>query len=693
MSEHDTIQPFAEVYPAGDSCILAGSRRLVTLGLTAEALLQRPDAGRDASRLLGPDDAWPALNAAMEWARHRDIPVYSSVEAAGDAGPPGTLMVVQLGRAFLLHGATTALLARLRSRLVAGAAPEIAPLWLRTPFRLPLAPAPLPGSTEPVPVASAEGPARLEENRAAPPHGPVGEGRVLPEPDAVPATGVWRWQDGDWQPVPVLPLPDETVRHDASPGQPEDLLDPDAGVVLAATELGRLPAPLGHWRHRQWALSALERVEPEWHPDALVPDVSPHQDARPGLIRAAAFYASEYLRQIPLRRARWDELADAALDPEQTSLFDPALTGEPGCPLTPWQRTTEVLWTPGRDLAAGTPVWVPLSLVCMDWTAPSLRPAPLTNPSNFFGMGAGDTKAAALEEGLSMVLAAHAAQLWWRCGAGLTPVSVTCLPESAAQDGREKRSPAAGPDAGTPWGPGADGVVPGTGSSAYGELEVTAWRILTPWSWPCVLVRLHDAGRDMTVMGHGAGPSVAQAVERALSTAGLQYVSAREIADPAGSLCGSSGLRPYRADQRWREDYRADGRDLLEPMMQLQRALDPHAQALLRRRLAAAEAAGRRAGTAPDGAGSAGHTASGAQRAPAWREAAQQAVAAGFRVLGVDMTTADLTAAGVHAWRVVLPGAYVTAPEALPPDPSLLGRHAETLGLPEPDHTEPYPGW
>ncbi|GAB3040700.1 YcaO-like family protein [Sediminivirga luteola] len=687
MSERDTIQPFAEVYPANDSCVLAGSGRLVRLGLSAEALLGPPEAGRDAARLLGPDDAWPALRAAMEWARHRDVPVYGGVEAAQDAGPPGTLVIVQLGRAFLLRGATTALLARLRSRLVAGAAPESAALWLRTPFHLPLDPVPEP--TVPAPVASPGGSARLEESPAAPFRGPAGEGVPL-EPDAAQAAGVWRWQDGGWRPVPVLPLPDEQVRHDTSPGQPEDLLDPDAGVVLAVTELGYLPVPLDHWRHRQWALSALERVDPEWRPDALVPDVSPDRGSRPGLIRAGAFYASEYLRQIPLRRARWDELADAALDPEQTSLFDPALTREPGCPLIPWQRTTEVLWTPGRDLAAGTPLWVPLSLACMDWTAPSLRPAPLTNPSNFFGMGAGDTEAAALEEGLSMVLAAHAAQLWWRCGAGLVPVDLACLPERAAQEGRGRRRP----DAGTPGGPGAGGTVPGTGSSAGGELEVTAWRILTPWSWPCVLVRLHDAGRDMTVVGHGAGPSMAQAVERALSTAGLQYVSAREIADPAGSLCGSSaGLRPYREDRRWREDYRADGRDLLEPMMQLQRALDPHVQALLRGRLAAAEAAGRRTGTGPDGAGSAGHAVTGAQGAPAWREAAQQAAAAGFQVIGVDMTTADLAAAGVRAWRVVLPGAYVTAPEALPPDPSLLGRHAETLGLPPPDHTEPYPGW
>lgn len=527
----------------------------------------------------------------------------------------------------------------------------------------------VPGESAGVSFAELPGESRLEA---------IGLIRAL---TTAPPASVCAYRDGRFEPVGLLPLPDAayepTRPDDGAPVSPVDcaparsvdcaparLLDGDLGVFTGIAALPPLPEPLGGWTHLQVRAAALGRIRPDWSPDGLVPVAAPpgEEPERTALLTAAGFYASEDFGQLDLVRGSAASLraaGESVVPLGEFPLFADGLSGLPGFPFAVPADTTELVWARAVCATTGAEVRVPLSVVVTD---PRIsQPTPVTNPPNLYGMGAGADGQEALEKGLAMLIASDAAYRWW-CGEGrLTLLSdespsgegdAVCVRTFALADAGRVDAPTvlvvieSGPRR-------HEGA--GEGSSA-GPPD--------------------DAG--VLVVGAGAGADQKTAAERATASAIIQWRSACDLASASSTLAGAGGTAEVRADRRYLDAFGPDLRGVGEPMAHLQCGLDPRVRAHLIDRLGEALAPTAATGDAdreePSGDGV---------------PLLDAAKAAGIDVLAVDLTTADLAAAGVCAVRALAPGLLPTTPAAFPPaGPALpcIESDGESQAL-------PYPGW
>ncbi|RFS83330.1 hypothetical protein D0T12_19900 [Actinomadura spongiicola] len=347
-----------------------------------------------------------------------------------------------------------------------------------------------------------------------------------------------------------------------------------------------------------------------------------------------------------LRRATRSELVAAgenAVDPADLALYSAAQYAVPGCPFVPFADHLPVLWTRGVTLPSEEPVWVPASLVYINYHQPPRLAEPVTNFVMLAGIAAGTddrmARAAALEE----VIERDATVIWWANRLPARPVHVD----------HPRLTPILEPE--PEAGPGWARAVGARGPCRYRVVALP-----TVFDVAVLGVLLEDPEHELAVFGVAARPDPAAAVRKALAEAVTLRRYALGLLDPDGDIWTSARegtipiecFHPHRADRRYADSYRADYRDVTDLGCHSQIWLDPGLRPHLE------PITGDHAPLALEELPSPGGD-------PCDLYLGRLA-AAGLTAHAVDVTTPDVAATGFRATRVVVPGAYSNAPAAFP---------------------------
>lgn len=356
-------------------------------------------------------------------------------------------------------------------------------------------------------------------------------------------------------------------------------------------------------------------------------------------------------------RATYTELAAGgreAIDPETVALHSARQYAQPGFPFVPLSRDLELEWAPGRDLATGRETLVPASLVYLNYRPPD---APVTNLQIYAGIAAGESIEQAERHALEELFERDAMTIWWLSGA---------------------------PGIGIDIGGDADLLVAWSADPGGAHLRGTLLHLRSSFGVPVVCAFLEDPDRTLVACGAACRASPREAIRKAVAEAIDGLLVAAALLDPDAVIWRGVGTgapythpyRPYRPDRAYRQDFRADYRDVCDLATHTQLYLDPAAQGEVLQRLRSP------ASRVPL-----------ASIPPIFDQPVRSAYLAalnapGLRAVTVDLTTPDVRSAGLHVARVVVPGLYSYAPAAFPllggrrlyEEPARLGWRAGLLG-------------
>ncbi|WP_436535812.1 YcaO-like family protein [Actinoplanes sp. HUAS TT8] len=305
-----------------------------------------------------------------------------------------------------------------------------------------------------------------------------------------------------------------------------------------------------------------------------------------------------------------------AVDPATLALFSAEQYRQTGFPCVPLTADLAVPWARGVDVATGRSAAVPASLVWVNHPG-----GPRTNPIVQAGIATAATVDGATWSALCEVIERDAMTLAWTGRGHLTPLEAPAALRQLVRPPLHARWFAFPNDVGLP---------------VIGAL-------------------VRDDSRGYQALGMGAGADPGEAARKALGEA-LQLVLllgdydrpdsgfARAAAGPG------SPLKPWRPNRDYAAAYRADRADVVDYGCHLQLHLDPAVQQRFETELS---------GTVRDGD-------------PEWEpptslaDLTDRLTGRGHRVLAVEVTTADVRAAGLHVVRVVVPGYYTNAAAGLP---------------------------
>ncbi|PZG41732.1 hypothetical protein C1I98_20840 [Spongiactinospora gelatinilytica] len=391
----------------------------------------------------------------------------------------------------------------------------------------------------------------------------------------------------------------------------------------------------------------------------------PERARRSAIGEAAERYCGNFV-PAGLRRAAYRDLREPAMDPASAALYSDAQHATPGFPFDRFTRDLPVLWTPGTDLTGGTPVWLPASLVYVNYFSPPRDHEPPTNYANLAGIAAGPSLDAAHTAALEEVIERDATMIWWAnalpaapvTGAGHFVAPLTPLPEP--------------------------------GWYHAGGLRYRVVAVPTVFDVAVLGVLLDDRAGGIATFGVAARPDPAQAVAKALAEAVTLRRYALGLLDPEGEIWAAADagvidrgvFKPHRADRAYASSYRPDYRDVVDLGCHSQIWLDPRMRAHLGPITSGREAVPLGELPRIDGDPLDGYLG---------RIAAQ-----GLPAYAADLTTPDVAAAGIAVSRVIVPGAYANAPaaftclggERMRGDPARLGhRPAAVANLVPLPHT------
>ncbi len=365
-----------------------------------------------------------------------------------------------------------------------------------------------------------------------------------------------------------------------------------------------------------------------------------------------------------LRRATYRELREPAVDPETLALYSDAQHAEPGFPFVRLDRDVEVLWTKGVDLTDGGPVWVPASLVYVNYFSPPRQDEPVTNYPMLAGIAAGSSWRAARTAALEEIVERDATVIWWANALPARPVSGVGHPLEAEGEPGWYRARGA----------------PGT-SGLAGECRYRVVEIPTVFEVAVIGVLIDDPGTGIAALGVAARPDPARAVDKALAEAVTLRRYALGLLDPGGEIWAAADagvidrrvFKPHRADRGYAAAYRPDFRDVVDLACHSQLWLDPRMREHLTPITASDDVVELADLPRLDGDVHDGYL--------------KRLATQGLSAYAVDLTTPDAAAAGLSVARVIVPGAYSNAPAAFPflggrrlrEDPERLGRRPADL--------------
>lgn len=207
---------------------------------------------------------------------------------------------------------------------------------------------------------------------------------------------------------PVLPLPDHRLDGplQISGDGPSLLISERTGIIQRTRPIRHHPDIPPRLRTIQTHNSSMARVDPEWANDVITGG-SVFDDESAALAsamgEAVERYCGNHMGQNELCWASYDELTargERAVDPDSLVLYSDAIYDAPGCPFVRFTRSLPVRWVRGRSLTHDRAVWLPVTLVFVNWLAAEGSDHPLTNYMNFSGVAAGTSLEHALVSGI-----------------------------------------------------------------------------------------------------------------------------------------------------------------------------------------------------------------------------------------------------------------------------------------------------
>ncbi|WP_410643335.1 YcaO-like family protein [Amycolatopsis sp. lyj-346] len=462
----------------------------------------------------------------------------------------------------------------------------------------------------------------------------------------------------------ILALPDQGERRRAARRTDAwHLRDPEAGVIRSV-KVQPTPAHFPRSLHIAVARAADMRRVMDF-PNDLTAFGSSWESAAaaegPAIGELIERYCANWVSpRTPMISASYTELTRrglAAVAPDSLVGYSADQHAERGFPFAPLDDDTTVAWVPGRGLVSGAERWVPACWVYVAWN--SFRPDGEQRHlyPNLSGIAGGRTWAEAVANGLCETIERDASMVWWANTPLLPQVPLADFaPELAAELGDRFRA----------------AIIPISGR--YGLATAAA----------CV----RDVRSDFLAIGFATRPGFAEAGRKALAEGiglqwtGLTMAGARPGSAQANVLSSQRNLKPFRADSRYLDSYRADFRDVKDLACQLQIYLDPRAAAHVSPWTFDVPAGPRPA--EPAGAPESADALIG-------RVAVELRAEFGEEPIAVDLTTPDIAEAGFSAVRVLSPGLVPNFPAAFPQwGRGRVSRAAVTLGwretpLPEPE--------
>ncbi|WP_410632304.1 YcaO-like family protein [Amycolatopsis sp. cmx-4-83] len=430
-------------------------------------------------------------------------------------------------------------------------------------------------------------------------------------------------------PRPVLPVPDRPRPVRDQGLRPDLLVDDRTGIVTAVHELPAAPGMPARLKVCAVDVADMRRVV-DWPNDRQAFGTSWHdfEPARESAIgEAVERYCGSWLPpERELRHGSYDQLRRAgvpALDPRRLNLYSARQHRTPGFPFAPLTTDAECAWVEAFSHTTKEPVWVPACLVSQ---APEPGGARFTDPL-IAGLAGGTSAEHAVTSGLEEVLERDTTMVWWANAPRLRALPVPPEVRALVADTTE-------------------------------TYEVTLIPLDNEFAVPVVAAAVFDRARRWLSIGFATRPDALEAAKKALAEGfTLQHTclaldDERELAAMRDDLPHLGNLKPYRADRRYLDSYRADFGDVVDLLCQQQVYLDPRAAAhvapwvrdLPERSWEGLPALGERT----------------------LKTYQDRVEARGFEVLSVDLTTRDVAAAGFHAAHTLVPGLVANFPAGLP---------------------------
>ncbi|QSB16813.1 YcaO-like family protein [Natronosporangium hydrolyticum] len=455
------------------------------------------------------------------------------------------------------------------------------------------------------------------------------------------------WAEVELDPVgftvvrhPLLPLPDRPVDADPVGGDMQLLCDSRTGLITNLPRYDHHESIPSRLMTVQSNVADMRRIY-TWANNVVCggsafDDLVGAQQAAVG--EAVERYCGNCVTEtVQVREASYAQLraeGEVAVDPEQLVLYSDRLYDSAGFPFVRFTPELSTHWVRGHSLTRERAVWVPASLVYVNWYMDQYADVPPTNYLYYPGIAAGPSLEWALASGIEEVVERDATMIWWH---NRQPLPKLELPDELAALW-----------AGAP--------------RAHGQRP---WLIYleNEFDIPVIagVLEKHDEG--LLNVGFAARNDPLEAARKAWTEALTLQDGSRDIQDPTGLTRSaiaegwvSMPLKPWREDQAYLDSYAPDFSDVNDLMCQQEIFLDPRAAEVVRPWL---DPPGVRPMSdvpqLPD------------RSLQTYRKLIE---ARGYEIIYVDLTTQDVAMAGFRVVRVIIPGLVPNFPAAFP----FLGR-------------------
>lgn len=435
----------------------------------------------------------------------------------------------------------------------------------------------------------------------------------------------------------VLPLPGDRSPDDSAsvPTQHESSLVDKLFGPIVAVKLVRQHKSVPRSLKVVHAQTGPMRDTMGWANDPIAAGTS--FDDSELAVRAAIGEAVErYCGNIPsdalLSRGTYHELlADGKMpvDPETLVLFSQQQHDAPGFPFVPMSRELHIHWVAARNYTAGHPSHFPASLAYANWRMGRYEAEPCTNNAFFPGLAAGTSREQAARSGLLEVVERHATMVWW---ANRQPMPRLRPYGRVASLEQELQS------------------------------EFRAWALVleNEFAVPVVGAVLEHRRDKILTVGFAARSNHHDAALKAYAEALTLQDGARDLDDPEGGYWSATRrgelrgdlVKPWRADRRYTESYRADYKDMPDLMGQLQYYLDP--------------AAGEAIQSIIEPSGEVVEEECKKVQDASFGGIVRRLGATGYNVHVADLTTSDVAETPLRVVRVLVPGTVPNYSAAFP---------------------------
>jgi ribosomal protein S12 methylthiotransferase accessory factor len=452
---------------------------------------------------------------------------------------------------------------------------------------------------------------------------------------------------------PVLPLPHRSDTHMETSSTPADLVDSRTGIVTRIKRINFHPSIPRQLITAQSYVADMARFY-SWAPNIVNAgsSMSSFDEARAAAVgEAVERYCGNAVAQNSLVHDSYSSLRArgiSAVNPSGLILYSADQYEAAGFPYVPFTEDLRVHWVPGKDLATGSEVLVPASMVYVNWYSGEYAHEPPVTCPYYPGLAAGTSLEMALLAAIEEIIERDAMMTWWLAGDSLPAVrprgSLAPLAELFGDTG-------------------ADGVLAG-------------WMMSVPNAFgaPVAAAAVHDRSKHLLYVGFACRATLKHAARKAYAEALGLHETARDVQKRDGVFwklaatgLGEQSLKPWRADRRYLDLYSSDYTDVDNLYCQIQFYLDPRAEQLA---LPLVSPSGEIDWAESDDL---------QQRTlPTYQRLLEDQ---GFSAVYVNVTTPDVAATGLRVVRVLVPGLVPNFPTAFPPLGSdRPGRVATELG-------------